>query len=152
MISRNRNRGTTIGGTSQLIIFSMASPREVSDGRSKSAGTCVVATQSIDRDNFYTSKLRRLRLLRTHHRHAEAWSRHKSVEISEARQLSAHFRTSGSHAAILAAAASRTTPATGLAVIGIARGLMASGTTRTRSTRRSPFSKFAPFTSTWSAS
>jgi hypothetical protein len=74
MISRNRNRGTTIGGTSQLIIFSMASPREVSDDRSKSAGTCVVATQSIDRDNFYTSKLRRLRLLRTHHRHAEAWS------------------------------------------------------------------------------
>jgi hypothetical protein len=56
------------------------------------------------------------------------------------------FQTSRSHAAILAGATSRTTPATGLAVIGIARGFIASGTTRTRSTRRSPFSKFAPFT------
>ena len=47
-----------------------------------------------------------------------------------------------SHAAILAALASRTTF---LAVVmGIARGFIASGTTRIRSTCRSPFSRLAP--------
>jgi hypothetical protein len=51
-----------------------------------------------------------------------------------------------SQAAILAVRASRTTPATGLPVTGITRGLIASGTTRTSSRRRSPFSKFAPCT------
>ena len=36
--------------------------------------------------------------------------------------------------------------------IGIARGFMASGTSRTRSTCRSPFAKLALLTTTWSAS
>ena len=52
------------------------------------------------------------------------------------------LQSSDSHAAILAALPSRT--AFLAVVMGIARGFIASGTTRNRSTCRSPFSKLAP--------
>ena len=61
-----------------------------------------------------------------------------------------NFNRQNSHAAILAALPSRTTF---LAVVmGIARGFIASGTTRKRSTCRNPFSRLAPLVWTWSAS
>jgi hypothetical protein len=53
------------------------------------------------------------------------------------------LQSSDCHAAIFAALPSRTTFLA--VVIGIARGFIASGTTRKRSTCRSPFSRLAPF-------
>ena len=55
------------------------------------------------------------------------------------------LQSSDLHAAILAALPSRTFLAV---VMGIARGFIASGTTRKRSTCRSPFSRLAPLTLT----
>src|SRR5208282_2359538 len=59
------------------------------------------------------------------------------------------LQSSDSHAAILAALPSRAFLAV---VMGIARGFIASGTTRKRSTCKSPFSRLAPLIWTWSAS
>ena len=59
------------------------------------------------------------------------------------------FNRAESQAAIWVGVASRSL--LGL-VIGIVRGFIASGISRTRSTWRSPFSRLAPLTSTWSAS
>ena len=59
------------------------------------------------------------------------------------------LRSSDPHAAILAALPSSTFLAV---VMGIVRGFIVSGTTRTRSTCRSPFSRLAPLIWTWSAS